>query len=205
VIRIKICGITRTADAIAAVGYGACALGFNFYQDSPRYIEPEEAGNIIRQLPPFISAVGIFVNAMKDRIDSVIEKSNIDTVQLHGDETPEFCAQFSGVKIIKAFRIKKESDLARMEEYSVNGYLIDAYHPELYGGSGFCFPWEILESIKSSKPLIVAGGLTPSNVGRLLETFEPYGVDVCSGIELKPGIKDHDAMKKFIKIVGKKK
>ncbi len=204
-IRIKVCGITRLNDALTAVQYGACALGFNFYQESPRYIEPEAAAEIIRELPPFVSSVGVFVNATTEWINSVVKRSKIDSVQFHGDETPEFCTQFMEVKTIKAFRIKKEDDLSKLDEYSVSGYLLDAYHPELYGGSGLSFSWQILESLETTRPLIIAGGLKPDNVGQLLKNFEPYGVDVCSGIELEPGIKDHDAMKRFINNVIRKK
>lgn len=200
-IRLKICGITRLSDAQAAASLGASAIGFNFYQESPRYIEPETAGQIIRELPPFISAVGIVVNADADRIDDIIDRAHIDTLQFHGDETPEFCAQFERVRTIKAFRIKNEDDLTSITDYQTNGYLLDAYHPEQYGGSGISFSWDILASLDISNPVIIAGGITAKNVTQLLAHIRPYGIDVCSGVESAPGVKDHTAMRKLASLL----
>jgi len=196
-IKIKICGITNLDDALAAVDYGADALGFNFYKKSPRFIEPQKAAEIVGQLPPFIVPIGIFVNEKEDKIRDIVSLACIQGIQLHGDETPEFCQRF-GSRVIKAFQVKNKESLKRMSHYRVSAYLLDSYKEGLRGGTGTTFDWHLAVVAKTFGRVILAGGLTPDNVIEAIKLVQPYGVDVCGGIEREKGVKDHLLMKKFI-------
>lgn len=196
-VKIKICGITNLDDALAAVDYGADALGFNFYKKSPRFVAPEKAAEIIAQLPPFIVPVGIFVNEREDRIREITSLACIQGIQLHGDETPEFCQRF-GTKVIKAFQIKNKESLKQMSHYRVSAYLLDSYKDGQRGGTGETFDWHLAVVAKTFGKIILAGGLSPDNVVEAVKLVQPYGVDVCGGIEKEKGLKDHAKMKKFI-------
>lgn len=199
-IRIKVCGITNLEDALAAVELGADALGFIFYTGSSRYIEPAAAGRIISVLPPFISTVGVFVDQAPDEIKAVRETAGIDTVQLHGDESPELCAMIPH-RVIKAVRVKDSVDTAEVELYPVQAILFDKHSDDMYGGTGSSFDWDILKGLNISKKIILSGGLTPENVSRAVGIVSPYGVDVSSGVEDSPGKKDHMKLRKFIEAV----
>lgn len=196
-VKIKICGITNTDDAMAAVDLGADALGFNFYKKSPRYIDPQKAAEIITQLPPFIVPVAIFVNEREDRILETLKTACIHGVQLHGDETPEFCQRF-GNHVIKAFQVKDKESLKHMSHYRVSAYLLDSYREGLRGGTGTTFDWHLAVVAKTFGRIILAGGLNPDNVAEAVKLVQPYGVDVTGGVEREQGIKDHGKLKKFI-------
>ncbi len=196
-IKIKICGITNLDDALAAADFGADALGFNFYKKSPRYIEPQRAAEIIAQLPPFLVPIGIFVNEREDRIREVISTACLQGVQLHGDETPEFCQRF-GTRVIKAFQIRNKESLKHMSHYRVSAYLLDSYKEGLRGGTGETFDWHLAVVAKTFGRIILAGGLTPDNVTEAVKLVQPYGVDVAGGVEREKGLKDHGKLKKFI-------
>jgi phosphoribosylanthranilate isomerase len=195
-IKVKICGITSYDDAIAAAEMGADMLGFNFYQKSPRYITPEEVVKIIDRLPAYVDLVGLFVNGTFEQIKKTIEQCNLDWVQFHGDETKEFCDTFRplNVRTMKAIRVKDENDIARAEEYYTDAILLDAFDPKKYGGTGLVFDWNIIGNI--SKRVFLAGGITAENVTKAVN-LGIYGIDVCSGIESKPGKKDHAKMRKL--------
>jgi len=197
-IRTKICGITRLEDALTSVRYGANALGFNFYEKSPRYISPDKALDIINQLPPFVSVVGLFVNDSYDKIKKITNMCGFRTIQLHGDESPDFCSKFKSNRVIKALRIKQESDLENIKKYDVCGYILDSFSPDTYGGTGLSFDWNVLGKIDSAKNIIVAGGINPDNIEHLLRTVVPYGVDICSGVELSPGVKDEKLIREIM-------
>lgn len=200
-VRIKICGITREGDAWDAVWAGADALGFLFYPKSKRRISPERARDIIRALPPLVAAVGVFANESAERIAAVRETCRLDAVQLHGDETPEFCRSLSG-KTIKAFRLRSAETLAAARAFSTGAWLFDSYAPNQRGGTGCPFNWEwIRQSMPLPRPFIVAGGLTPGNVGNCIKTVRPYAVDVSSGVEEEPGKKNADKMRRFVAAV----
>ena len=201
-VKIKICGITNTDDAMAAVELGADALGFNFYKKSPRYIDPQRAAEIITQLPPFIVPVAIFVNEREDRILETLKTACIHGVQLHGDETPEFCQRF-GNHVIKAFQVKDKESLKHMSHYRVSAYLLDSYREGLRGGTGTTFDWHLAVVAKTFGRIILAGGLNPDNVAEAVKLVQPYGVDVTGGVEREQGIKDHAKLKKFISEVRK--
>jgi phosphoribosylanthranilate isomerase len=199
-VRVKICGITNAEDASRAADLGADALGFIFFKGSQRFIDPRDARSIISALPPFISAVGVFVNQGLPEIIEAVAVSGIDTVQLHGDETPEFSAMLP-YKLIKAVRVKGTVNTAEVELYPVRAILFDKHADELYGGTGKSFDWGVLRDIKLSKKLILSGGLTPENVSAAIEIVKPYGVDVSTGVEDSPGRKNHTKMRKFIEAV----
>lgn len=194
-LRIKICGITNLEDALLAVELGADALGFVF-APSPRQVDPEHAAAIIRELPPFVTTVGLVVDQAPLPL---LEQCPVDVIQFHGAETPEQVAQL-GRRAIKAFRIRSEEDLAVLPQYdAAAAFLLDAYVPGIMGGTGRQFPWRLaLEARDLGKPVIVAGGLTPDNVELCIRTTAPYGVDVSSGVEASPGRKDPEKLRTFI-------
>jgi phosphoribosylanthranilate isomerase len=196
--RVKICGITNLADAQAAVEAGADALGFNFYEKSPRYVSLKTAAAISKQLPPFVMRVGVFVDAEADFILRAIGEAGLTMLQFHGDEPPEFCTQFR-LMSMKAFRIRDEKSLAELPKYQTEAYLLDAFSSTTLGGTGEKFNWDLaIEAQKLGKPIFLAGGLTPENVAEAVKKVQPFGVDVSSGVEMAPGKKDHAKVKEFI-------
>jgi phosphoribosylanthranilate isomerase len=196
-IKIKICGITNLDDAMAAADCGADALGFNFYKKSPRYVEPVKAAEIIAQLPPFLVPVGIFVNEREEKIREIVSGACLQGIQLHGDETPEFCQRF-GTRVIKAFQIKSKESLKHMSHYRVSAYLLDSYKEGVRGGTGETFDWHLAVVAKTFGRIILAGGLTVENVAEAVKLVQPYGIDVAGGVEREKGIKDHHKLKTFI-------
>jgi phosphoribosylanthranilate isomerase len=197
-VRVKICGITNLHDAMAAVEAGADALGFVFCEESPRRVDVKTAAEIIGQLPPFVARVGLFVNAPEDSIRQTAERCRLDTLQLHGDEAPEFCQRFR-LSVIKAFRVRDESSLAALKSYAVSGFLLDAFVAGKLGGTGERFDWALARQAAETCPrVILAGGLTPENVALAVRQVRPYAVDVSSGVESKPGQKDHSKLVAFI-------
>ncbi len=197
--RVKICGNTQWKDAKLAVESGADALGFIFYRKSPRYISVQKAREIIAQLPPFIETVGVFVNESAERINQVVERCELDAVQLHGDESPAFCKKIR-CKVIKAFRIQNAASLAPISKYPVRGILVDAFSPDAYGGTGTTCDWNLVKRAKKFGPVILAGGLTPGNVEEGIKIVRPWAVDVCSGVEKTPGQKDSKKLRLFIQL-----
>jgi len=197
-LKIKICGITNSEDAFAAISYGADALGFVFYPESPRVIMPEEAKKIISSLPPFITTIGVFVDQPKKELVEITNLTGIDVIQLHGSEHPEFC-DFSN-KVIKAIRVKELSDLELLKHYkNISAFLLDTYSPDVIGGTGQIFNWEIAIEAKKYGTVILAGGLTPENIEEAVNLVQPYAVDVATGVEgEKKGRKDHKKLKLFI-------
>ena len=196
IVKIKICGITNYEDANAAADMGADILGFNFYKESPRYVAPEKAAKIISKLSAFTDIAGVFVNSSFDEINEIINKTQINWVQFHGDEKPQFCQAFMSVNIktMKAIRVKNQSDVARASDYSTDAILLDAYDPAKYGGTGISFNWNVVGNI--SQRIFLAGGINPENAAKAVE-LGVYGIDVCSGIESAPGKKDHKKMQKL--------
>jgi len=199
--RIKICGITNLEDARAAADLGTDALGFIFVPNTPRYIEPEVAKRIIRNLPPFVISVGVFADALPEVILQTVRTCGLNAVQLHGSETPEYCSEINGPKLIKAFRIKDRSSLSSIPDYEVSAYLLDTYIKGKKGGTGETFNWNLAREAKKYGRIIVAGGLTPENVAQAILHVRPYAVDVGSGVESSPGKKDHSKIKAFVENV----
>jgi phosphoribosylanthranilate isomerase len=196
IVKVKICGLTNYRDAAAAVDMGADLLGFNFYPESPRFVTPEQAAQIINKLPAFIHVAGVFVNASLGQIKETIGECNLDWVQLHGDESPEFCESLCSlnVRTIKAIRVKNQADIKKAESFFTDAVLLDAFDPGKYGGTGLTFDWNIIGHI--SKRIFLAGGINPDNAAAAVE-LGVYGIDVCSGVETKPGKKDHRKMRKL--------
>ena len=196
--RVKICGITRLEDALIAIEAGADALGFVFYEPSPRYVSSEKAAEIIEQLPAFVTTTALFVNETAEKIDRICDETRIDLLQFHGDESPEFCNRFQR-PYIKALRMKPELDLQHeAERYSeAQAILLDAYRPGVPGGTGEVFDWDRIPQ-KHPAPLILAGGLTVENIANAVASVAPYAVDVSGGVEQSKGIKDADKVEKFI-------
>jgi phosphoribosylanthranilate isomerase len=187
-----------------AVSLGAAALGFIFAQASPRKIEPAKAADIIRRLPPFIKSVGVFVNEDINKIRDIADYCGLDCIQLHGDETPETCETLMP-RTIKAIRVKNDFDASRLLSYSgkVRALLLDTYSEKAAGGTGKTFNWDKALEIKTlGLPVILAGGLTTSNIAEAIRKVRPYGVDINSGIEKSPGIKDHELMKEMFFNIG---
>ena len=200
-VNVKVCGITNLADAEKALEFGADMLGFNFYAPSPRSIAPEQAREIQQQLPAGAFNVALFVNEAKEKVQQMIDHGQLadgrtySGLQFHGDESADFCRGW-GMKVIKAFRVKEKTSLASMKNFPADFYLLDSWSAG-YGGSGEPFPWEWLEGIDTNK-LILSGGLRVENVADAIRQIHPFGVDVCSGVEARPGIKDHVRLKEFI-------
>ncbi len=195
--RLKICGITNLEDALKAAELGADALGFIFYKGSPRHISPRTASLIIRELPPFVVPVGVFVDEEPEKVKAIAAETGISTVQLHGYETPEYCESL-GLKVIKAIRIKERSDIMRLRPYNVAAFLLDTFREGVPGGTGETFDWQIAIEAKALGRVILSGGLNPENVREAIERVRPYAVDASSGLEEKPGKKDHRKLEKFM-------
>lgn len=195
-VKVKICGITNIEDALSAVDYGADALGFIFFDKSPRYVTPERAREIISYLPPFITTAGVFVNETKEKMLDIIKFAGIDILQLHGEEPPEYCGIWH--RVVKAFRVRNFTDLKPLEKYRCSAFLLDAYSPESFGGTGQIFNWDIAVEAKRFGRIILSGGLNPDNIVRAVRYVRPYAVDVSSGIEEEKGKKDLKKMKAFI-------
>lgn len=197
-LKVKICGITRPEDALDACELGADILGFNFVPESPRYLNPYTAREIISALPPFVTAMGIFADEELSILSDITRFLNLAAVQLHGSEDAGYCRKV-GVPVVKAVRVSAGEDLKGLDELNVSAYLLDACVEGLLGGSGQTFPWELAENFCRNNKVFVAGGLTPENVAEAVRTLRPYGVDTASGVETQPGIKDPDLVGRFIR------
>jgi phosphoribosylanthranilate isomerase len=202
-VRVKICGITNGRDARAACELGAYALGFNFYEKSPRVIVPAEAWKLRQRLPADVEAVGVFVNWKPAAVVALARSLRLSAVQLHGDESPRdaaFCAK--SLPVIKAFRVAANFSLLELAKFrAVSGFLLDAARAGQYGGTGRTSDWAFARRAAASRPIILAGGLTPENVADAIRSVRPYAVDVASGVESRPGKKDHGKMREFFQEV----
>ncbi|ALP54041.1 N-(5'-phosphoribosyl)anthranilate isomerase [Candidatus Tenderia electrophaga] len=196
--RIKICGITRPEDGRAAARLGADAIGLVFYANSPRALTPAQAEAVTAALPPFVTTVGLFVDPSPDEVETVLARVPLDMIQFHGDETPEFCARFDR-PWLKAVRMRETVDLqAEMERYRrARGLLLDAYQPDVPGGTGECFDWRRVPP-QLAHSIVLAGGLNATNVAAAIQQVRPYAVDVSGGVESAKGIKDAAKMAAFI-------
>ncbi|GLQ30936.1 phosphoribosylanthranilate isomerase [Litoribrevibacter albus] len=201
--RVKICGITRSEDALGAVSAGCDAIGLVFYPPSPRNVSIEQAQQVVANLPPYVTVVGLFVNPDPQMVSDAIEKVGLTCVQFHGDESPEFCNQFN-VRWYKAVRVKDDTDLhsyAKSYE-NASALLLDTYKAGVPGGTGETFNWSLIPN-DLPKPVILAGGLEPSNVAKAVQQVRPYAVDVSGGVEAEKAIKSNDKMIAFVQEVLK--
>ena len=199
-VKVKICGMTNLNDVKVAVDGGVDAVGFIFYKKSPRSVTMQTVREIVLELPPFVDSVGVFVDETAEQINKIADRCNLDRVQLHGDESPAFCKKIRR-RVIKAIRVKDIQSLKKLSDYPVSSFLLDTFSEDQYGGTGKVFDWNLAFPAKKYGPIILAGGLTPNNVRQAIQRIQPYGVDVCSGVESQPGIKDHQKMQAFLKNV----
>ncbi len=195
---IKICGITSRDDAQVAAEAGASAIGLMFYDKSSRAVGVDQADGIVAGLSPWVGRVGVFVNPPADLVWQAIHAAQLTILQFHGEESPEFCGQF-GLMTMKAFRVKDESSLDQLSDYPTDAWLLDAYSPAGHGGTGEKFNWDLAIAAKNrGRPIVLAGGLTADNVGDAITRVQPFGVDVSSGVEISPGRKDPEKVRKFV-------
>ena len=202
--KVKICGITNGEDAAVAVAAGADALGFNFYRQSPRFVEPSVAKQIVASLPPLILPVGVFVNEDLRAVRAIMDTCGLAMAQLHGDESAAYCQELSR-PVIKAIRLKDRGSFLALAEYQgragVRGFIIDTFSESSYGGTGGVTDWGLASEVAKTATILLAGGLTPANVGEAIRAVRPYGVDVSSGVESAPGKKDHGKIRAFLDAV----
>ena len=199
-IPVKICGITTCEDAEIAVNYGASAIGMIFYDSSPRYIYPEKVEKWISTIPERVKKVGVFVNEKRKNIKTIVEKLNLDYIQLHGDESPEYCDKMIR-PVIKAFRVGTDFDSVVLGNFQVHAFLFDTYQIGKPGGTGRSFNWGLISGLKTDTPIILSGGLNPDNINEGIETVQPSAVDVNSGVESEPGIKDKVELEKLFNTI----
>jgi len=200
---IKICGITNLDDALAAVDAGADALGFNFYQPSPRYVTPETTAEIIGHLPPAVLTVGVFVNERSPRsVEELARRASVTAIQLHGDESPGYCSELENRYVIKALAAGADFDMQRALDYDVDAILLDTKHDTLRGGTGRVFDWSIALEVRRAVPkLYLAGGLGIDNIEDAINSVDPFAVDACSALEKTPGKKNHARMRAFVNAI----
>ncbi len=196
-VKVKICGMTQLKDAMYAAEHGADAVGFIFYKKSPRSVTMKVVREIISKLPPLVDTVGVFVNESAERVNKIADYCGLDLVQLHGDESPAFCRKIHR-RVIKACRVQSLQSIGQLVKYPVSGFLLDTFSDNMHGGTGKTFDWNLALPAKKIGPVILAGGLTPRNIRQALIRVRPYGVDVCSGVEKSPGIKDPEKVRAFL-------
>jgi len=204
-VKVKICGITNLKDAKVSVDAGCDALGFVFYKKSPRYIIPEKAEDIIKQLPAHVLKIGVFVNTPEKVVKRIAKLCHLDILQFHGDESAQFCQKFKNYRIIKVFRIKDKIELPKILRYKVFAYLFDTHIRSKIGGTGKKFNWRLLENLSGiKKHIFLSGGLNEKNVQKAIKLIRPDWVDVSSSVEIRPGEKSHKRVKNFIHAARKK-
>ncbi len=202
---VKICGITSLADALGSIEAGADALGFNFYRPSPRYLTPLAASDIVRHLPKEILTVGVFVNERSpELVERTANEAGVAAVQLHGEESPEYCAAFGSRLVIKVFRVRDGFRTEVVKDYKVEAVMVDAFDAKLHGGTGRVVDWSVAIEVNKLVPkMFLAGGLSPENVAAAVTRVKPFAVDACSALESSPGKKDMNRIREFVKIVRK--
>lgn len=201
--KTKICGITNRDDALNAIALNVDAVGFIFYEHSPRYISGNKVEEFILDIPPFINTVGVFVNETAETINKIAKQCRLSSIQLHGSEPPEFCTQFD-LPVIKAIPVRDETDIQAIPQYKgcVSGILLDTKVENVHGGTGKTFDWGLAIAAKEyDTPLILSGGINSQNVSKAIKMVNPYGVDICSGVEKEPGIKDYNKMQQLLELI----
>ena len=205
--RIKMCGVTRDKDVEAGINAGLDALGFIFYDKSPRNVTPDYVRSVVSRMGPFTDSIGVFVDRQREEVEEIVEYCGLTHAQLHGNENPKYCERVerfvSPCRVIKAFRVSEQSVKEDFAPYGdvIHGYLLDTYSKGIAGGTGHTFDWSIIEKLELQRPLVLAGGLSPDNVEEALKQVRPFGLDVNSGVEVEPGIKDHAKLFEFVRKV----
>lgn len=198
---VKVCGITRCIDALFAEELGASAVGFVFYKKSPRFIDIASVAKISLKLGPFIGRVGVFVNEAPEVILRTVRDACLTAVQLSGTEDPDILEYLGGIPVVKALHVNSDFEPNIIDRYKASAYLLDTGMKDSYGGTGVPFDWDLVKPCRDHGRIILAGGLNPNNIGDAISNVQPWGVDVSSGLESSPGVKDHTLMKKFFQIV----
>ena len=204
--RIKVCGMTDMAEANGLVAAGVDALGFIFVEASPRNVVPEKAREIIANLPPFVDAVGVFVDQELEVVNEIVKYCGLTMVQLHGSESPQYCEEVNA-RVVKTFSIRPDVEVSETNPFydpyleTVSGILLDTFHEKIAGGTGQTFDWDMIKKCRPSVPLILAGGLNPENIGDAIRQVRPFAVDVNSGVEISPGVKDIGAVERLVDAV----
>lgn len=201
--KIKICGITNKEDALNAIALNVSALGFIFYKNSPRYVSPRKVEEFMLNIPPFINTVGVFVDSEYEEVVSITKQCRLTTIQFHGNESPELCSRFK-LPIIKAIPVLNSDDLIKIPSYKgiANGILLDTKVENIHGGTGRTFDWGLaLEAKEYDTPLILSGGINAENIASAIKLVNPYAIDLSSGVEREPGIKDYNKMRELIQVV----
>lgn len=196
-VRVKICGVTNPEDALFSVAQGVDALGFIFYEPSPRYVDPECVSEIVSQLPPFVTPVGVFVNKAREEVLEISRSTGIRAIQLHGDETPADCLGYP-FPVIRSLRVGDGFNPASLSDYPVDTFLLDTAKKGWYGGTGETFDWQVARAATAHGRIILSGGMDPSNVADAVRMVKPYAVDCGSGVEAAPGRKDHARIREFL-------
>lgn len=205
--RIKMCGLTREKDIEAGINAGLDALGFIFYDKSPRNVSPDFVRSVVSKIGPFTDCIGVFVNREREEVEEIVEYCGLSHAQLHGNEDPKYCERVerfaSPCRVIKAIRVSEDSTKEDFSQYTdvIHGFLLDTYSKGIAGGTGATFDWSIIPCLQLQRPIILAGGLDPDNVKDALQQVQPFGLDVNSGVELEPGIKDHGKLFEFVRRV----
>lgn len=199
-VKLKVCGLTQTEQAVAIASMDVDALGFILYPRSPRYVEPEKIREMILAIPPLVKTVGVLVDEELEKVVEIYRQTGLDLMQLHGKESPEYCRELTkqGVNWIKAFRVREELDLSLLESYGSNTFLLDAWSNQGYGGTGESFNWDLAKPACERFNIILAGGITADNVGQAIRETTPYGIDLSSGVEVEPGIKSMEKLTKLL-------
>jgi phosphoribosylanthranilate isomerase len=194
--RIKVCGMRELGEVAGVVAAGVDAIGLIFVEQSPRYIDPERAREIVASLPPFVDAVGVFVDQDAAAVNEIVRYCGLTMVQLHGAESPAYCAEIN-CRVMKVFRVRKSLTREDLAPYAdkVSGFLFDTFQEKIAGGTGQTFDWNLLEKLAPPRPVVLAGGLTPENVGEAIRQARPFAVDLNSGVEFAPGRKDLDKVR----------
>ncbi|HIJ91344.1 MAG: phosphoribosylanthranilate isomerase [Desulfobulbaceae bacterium] len=197
--RIKVCGMREMAEVAAVVAAGVDAVGLIFVEKSPRYIDPDRAREIVRNLPPFVDAVGVFFDQEIGLVNEIVQYCGLTKAQLHGAESPAYCAEID-CRVLKVFRVRDSLSTEELAPYegAVSGFLLDTFHDKIAGGTGETFDWRLLEKLSFPRPVVLAGGLTPENVGEAIRLARPFAVDLNSGVEFAPGRKNLDKVRAAI-------
>jgi len=204
--RIKVCGMTDMAEASGVIAAGVDALGLIFVEASPRNIVPEKAREIVASLPPFVDAVGVFVDQELDVVNDIVKYCGLTVVQLHGSESPQYCEAVNA-RVVKTFSIRPDAEVSEINPFydpyldTVSGILLDTFHEKMAGGTGQTFDWELIHKCRPAAPLILAGGLSPDNIADAIRQVRPFAVDVNSGVEISPGVKDIGAVERLVESV----
>ncbi|MGK0290541.1 MAG: phosphoribosylanthranilate isomerase [bacterium] len=203
-VKVKVCGFTQKEQALVASHLDIDAMGFILYPKSKRFIDYSAAAEIVKDLPPFLTTVGVVVNETLDDVINIQKKTGVDVIQLHGDETPEFCQELNqtGIRWLKAIRVRDDFDFSTLDHFPTHQFLLDAWSDQEYGGTGEAFDWSKIQTLSESKEIILAGGIRPDNAKQAVDLTKPYAIDVSSGVEVSAGVKSMDKIQQLLTAIS---